>query len=288
MTTLAVLADIHGNLPALEAVMRDMAQFKIDHVVVAGDVINWGPFSAECADVVQREGWSAIRGNNEFYLLDYDTPREPAAWKDRTQWAMLAWVHEQCNGPRQRRIAVWPDALSLRFADGPPIRVVHGSGNSAWEPLYASYTDDVLCPRLAAIEEQFAIAAHTHLPMDRRVGRWRVFNPGSVGVPLDGQFVGRYLLLESHGDDWQPTFRAVPIDHMRVFEAFEQQRFVERCGVIGQLVADEFRTARLQVLPFLNWRNAERPGAPLTRALLDEFASADPWPHTPLPYHVNR
>jgi hypothetical protein len=105
---------------------------------------------------------------------------------------------------------------------------------------------------------------------------------------LDGQFVGRYLLLKSDGDDWQPVFRDVPIENRMVFEAFERQRFVERCGVIGQLIVDEFRTARLQVSPFLNWRNAERPGTPFTRGLFDEFVSVDPWPHTPLPYHLNR
>ena len=50
MTQLAILSDIHGNLPALEAVLADLAQFKVDQVVVAGDVINWGPFSAQCWD----------------------------------------------------------------------------------------------------------------------------------------------------------------------------------------------------------------------------------------------
>lgn len=287
MTTLAVLADIHGNLPALEAVTRDMAQFNIDHVVVVGDVINWGPFSAECAEIVQREGWAVIRGNNEFYLLDYDTPREPEAWKDRSQWAMLAWLEEQMGDVWRNRIAAWPDALSLRFPDGPPIRVVHGSGRSVWEGLYASHADDKLCEQLDGVEESFVIAGHTHLAMDRGAGRWRIFNPGSVGVPLDGTFAARYMLLEARGDDWWPIFRAVPLDNSRVFEAFEQQRFVERCGVIGQLVVDEFRTARMQVSPFLNWRNTTRPGAPLTRDLLDEFTVVDPWPHTSLPYHLN-
>ena len=46
MTRLAILADIHGNLPALEAVMADMAPYQVEHVVVAGDLVNWGPFSA--------------------------------------------------------------------------------------------------------------------------------------------------------------------------------------------------------------------------------------------------
>ena len=71
MTQLAILSDIHGNLPALDAVLNDLAQFKVDQVVVAGDVINWGPFSAQVMERVTREGWPALRGNTEFYLLDY-------------------------------------------------------------------------------------------------------------------------------------------------------------------------------------------------------------------------
>ena len=51
MTRLAVLADIHGNLPALKAVIDDMAQFEVDHVVVAGDSVNWGPFSCEVLEL---------------------------------------------------------------------------------------------------------------------------------------------------------------------------------------------------------------------------------------------
>src|SRR5688500_18533196 len=59
MTRLAILADIHANLPALEAVRRDLDNERVDRVVVAGDSINWGPSSAEVVDIIQREGWAA-------------------------------------------------------------------------------------------------------------------------------------------------------------------------------------------------------------------------------------
>ena len=80
MTRLAVLADIHGNLPALEAVSMDMAQFEVDHVVVAGDSVNVGPFSREVLKLVSERNWATIRGNNAFYVLDYQTPRMPEHW----------------------------------------------------------------------------------------------------------------------------------------------------------------------------------------------------------------
>lgn len=70
MTTLAILSDIHGDLPAVEAVLADLANFDVDHVIVPGDVISFGPFSRQTAELVIEEGWSMIRGNNEFFLVN--------------------------------------------------------------------------------------------------------------------------------------------------------------------------------------------------------------------------
>ncbi len=275
MTILAVLSDIHGNLPALEAVMHDLAQFHVDQVVVAGDIINWGPFSAQCFDIVAREGWPVIRGNNEYYLLDYDTPRAPAAWQDATQWPLLPWLREQLQGSRQQRIAAWPDFISLRFADGPPIRMTHGSCRSAWEAIYAMDDGSVNAPKLAGAEEPFVIAGHTHLAMDIRVDRWRVFNPGTVGVPLDGSSDAQYMLLRTGNNGWEPEFRRVSYDQTPLFEAFERQSFASRCGAIGQMVMDEFRASDLVVLPFLRWRSVACADAPITPELYATFKTLD-------------
>ena len=62
MTRLAILSDLHGNLPALEAVQQDLSQFQVDHVIVAGDVINIGPFSAQVLELVTSRGWAADPG----------------------------------------------------------------------------------------------------------------------------------------------------------------------------------------------------------------------------------
>ncbi len=140
---------------------------------------------------------------------------------------------------------------------------------------------------LAGVEETTVIAGHTHLAMDRKAGRWHIMNPGSVGVPLDGIFSASYMLLEGTDEGWQPTFRRVPFDYEPLFHEFERQRFVEECGVIGYLVVEEFRTARLQLLPFLDWRAACRPSAPLTTGLLDEFREIDIWEYTPAFYRDN-
>ena len=81
MTRLAVLADIHSNLPALEAVLDDLKQFTVDRIIVAGDVVNWGAFSDWVMDRVADEECAVIRGNNELYLTEWQTPRMPESWK---------------------------------------------------------------------------------------------------------------------------------------------------------------------------------------------------------------
>jgi len=219
MTRLALLSDIHGNLPALEAVLADLARFPVDQVIVAGDVINWGPFSAQVLERIVSEGWPVIRGNNEFYLLDYGTPRAPAEWGNRVQWPMLPWLHRQLNGRWQNAIAAWPDALNLRFADAPPLRVVHGSPRSAFEAMLPTHTDAELAAMLAGVEETTLVAGHTHLPMERRVGPYHLLNCGSVGMPLDGN-VGRasYLLLDGSAAECHPTWRYVTCDPQPVLD----------------------------------------------------------------------
>ena len=285
MTRLAILADIHGNLPALEVVLADLAAFPVDGVVVAGDLINWGPCSAAVVERAVAEGWAVIRGNNEFYLLDYDTPRAPAAWADPMQYTLLPWLRRQLAGPLHARIAAWPDTLSIRPPDAPPLRIVHGSARDNNAGIVPDVTEAELATLLEGVTEETVVAAHTHLPLDRRVGRWHILNPGSVGVPLQGELVGSYLLLDGDRRGWRGTFRRVPLDNAAVFATFAASGFVEECGVIGSLVVDEFRTARLQVLPFLDWRRAICPSAPFDAATLARFRATDPLPYTAPAYH---
>lgn len=287
MTRLAVLSDIHGNLPALDAVLTDLAQLKIDQTVVPGDVVNWGPFSAQVMERVVREGWQVVRGNNEFYLLDYDTPRAPVEWNDAGRFPMLPWLHRQLNGRWQNAIAGWPDSLSLQFQDAPPIRVFHGTPRDNKEPIFPITPAREVEAMLAGIDETTIVAAHTHLIMDRQVGRWHILNAGSVGAPVDGNSTASYMLLDGNADGWHAALRRVTFDYAPVFEEFARQRFVDECGVVGRCVIEEFRTARLQLSPFLNWRAANCPGTPFAMSLFDEFSKIDKWAYTPLAYHVN-
>jgi len=287
MTRLAILSDIHGNLPALEAVLQDLTQFRVDHVIVAGDAIDRGPFSVQVLERVTHNGWAVIRGNAEFYLLDYNTPRAPAEWSDPTLFPLHPRLHRQLNGRWLTAIAAWPDTLSLRFPDAPPIRVVHGSPRSLRELIYPISTDAEIEAMLAGVEETTVVAGHTHLAIERRVGHWHILNPGTVGIPVDGVMSASYMLLEGNEEGWQPTFRRVPFNREPLLQECMRQGYADECGVIGRLVMQDFETARPRLLTFLCWREICCPDAPLTEELLEEFGKVNLWDYMPLAYHVN-
>ncbi|MEP6984568.1 MAG: metallophosphoesterase family protein [Chloroflexota bacterium] len=259
MTQLAVLADIHSNLPALDAVLDDLQQFPVDRIIVAGDVVNWGAFSRQVMERLAVMDCAFIRGNNELYLTDWQTPRMPKSWEIFT---LPPYTLAQLGNRWMNVISSWPDTLSLRFRDASAIQVVHGSPRSPFEAMLPTATDAELEPMLSSIEATTIIAAHSHLAMDRQVGCWHVLNPGSVGNPLDGDMSASYMLLESTSDGWQATNRRVPFDNQRVLDEFERTGFADQCGVVGHLVVQEYRSARLEVLPFLEWWRKTAPMNP--------------------------
>ncbi len=291
MTRLAVLADIHGNLPALEAVWEDLSRRDVDHVVIAGDVIDWGPFSREVLEFLdeRRETCSIIRGNHEIYLLDYDTPRAPPAWEAVVGQRMTGprWIHRLVGDAWRRRIAGWPDTLSLRFADAPPVRVLHGAPGNHWKGIYADTPHEEINEAFASITETTVITAHTHLPLERQVNRWHIVNPGSLGNPQDGILDAGYALLESETSIWRVTHLRVPYDQQHVIQGLEQQNLIAEHGDAGHLVIKEFQTARPYIGPYLLWRRKHYPDDPMTTSLTAFFTENDRWEHTFPAYRLN-
>jgi predicted phosphodiesterase len=268
MTRLAVLSDIHANLRALEAVIEDMQPFKVDHVIVAGDVINWGPSSLEVVERITSLGWGIIRGNHEYYMLDYNTPRAPEAWKT---FDTPRWLNEQLGGRWKNTIAAWPEALSLRYPDAPLVRVIHASPRDIRGGIYDLTPDAEVEAALDSVDEPFVVFGHTHLRMDRQVGRWHLFNPGAVGAPLDGKLGASYLILNGDENGWHPTFRRAAYDLDRVMEDFERVRIIDHLGSTGRLLMEEYKSARPYIYPFNEWSKVHAPNEPKTVALAERF-----------------
>lgn len=286
MTRLAILADIHGNLPALEAVIADMQPFNVDHVIVGGDSINWGPFSVQVMERIFDSRWTVIRGNHELYMLDYNTSRAGEHWR---HFVAPRWLNHHISKSWRYVIAGLPDELQLRYADAPLVRLIHASPGTHWKGIYpTSTTEEQVAEMLASVEENTVIAGHTHLPMERRVGRWHILNPGSVGVPLNGDPRAEYMLLDGDTNGWTPTFRCVDYDREPVYAEYERLGFVDFCGASGLLMIEEIRRASPLMYSFQKWRNRVHGGIPETLELAYEFLSQKIAPEDQHPeYHSN-
>ena len=281
MTRLAVLGDIHGNLPALEAVWEDLSRFDVEHVIVAGDSINWGPFSLEVLEWLHRHRCSVMRGNNELYVLEYDSDRVPEAWANYT---LPGWLHRQIGDEWRTRLAAWPDSLQLRYPDAPLVRVVHGSPRDHWEGIFPTSTDAEIEDMLASVAEPVVIAAHTHLPLDRTSGCWRVLNPGAVGIPLDANPDASYMLLTAENGAWHAEQRRVPYDRTPLYAEFERQGFIEEHGLVGHFVIEEFHSSSIHLASFLRWHRECCPDAPQSFDLLEQFTDDVRRRCAPAPY----
>jgi predicted phosphodiesterase len=285
MTRIALLSDIHGHLPALELVMEDMRQFAPDHVVVAGDMVNGGPFSAEVMQVVYENRWTLVRGNNEYYNINAYAPRRPEHWSSFT---LLEWLHDQLTDWHPI-IAGLPDDVLLLYPDAPDVHLCHGIPNNCWKGIYSAEFDDdpTVLDLVAGSRAKTIFCGHTHIPLDRWVGEYHIINPGSVGNPLLGEAVASYMILDGTSKGWQVVHhRNVPIDFTVLYPAWQSQRFVERCGVTALMVIHEFRTSRMGVHNFMMWMREHHPDEIARHHHAALFLQQDVFSYMPPPYRA--
>jgi predicted phosphodiesterase len=205
----ALIADIHGNLVALEAVLADIDRRGAEAVVCLGDVAATGPQPAEAVARVAELGCPVVMGNTDEWLLE---PRDEAIEDDDTRRIVEIdlWAHDQLDGSQRELLRGY---LPLVALDG--LLGFHGSPRSNTEVLLSTTPDAELTAMLAGHHQQVLAGGHTHLPMLRRHGGSLVINPGSVGMPfeqVDGGFRNppwaEYAIVE----DGQVEFHRVPVD----------------------------------------------------------------------------
>jgi predicted phosphodiesterase len=189
----AALYDIHGNLPALEAVLEEVRRADVDRVVIGGDVLP-GPMAREtmarllALDIPVQ----FIYGNGEVAILDQLAGKEPARVPDQYRPAMR-WTAEQVRDHEQV-LAAWP--MTLRV-DIPGIGVVlfcHATPRNADEGFTKLTPEERLISVFDGLGATMVVCGHTHMQFDRMVGATRVVNAGSVGMPF-GEPGADWLLL---------------------------------------------------------------------------------------------
>ncbi|MEM7537610.1 MAG: metallophosphoesterase family protein [Chloroflexota bacterium] len=241
---LAILADIHGNLPALEAVLEDLQTQSPDAIYLAGDLINRCPWSNEVLAIALDQDWPSIQGNHELIVGGLGTSYAHRAFQHRIRFSTLWWTWSSLTDYHHTFIRGFPAQMKLDLGRGPTIRLLHGIPYNPFVGIDPIVSDERVASSLASISESVIVAAHTHWPLARKVDRWTIFNGGSVGLPYNGDPRAQYLILDlvqnvSNSDEdswqWQPTFRQVDYDRERVVAGFKESGMGREIGPVAQL-----------------------------------------------------
>ena len=227
MNTVAVITDIHANLPALQASLRRIDELGIEQIYCGGDLVGYGPHPNEVCALIQERAIPTIYGNYDHAIARdlhdcgcaYITPHDREIGQESVEWTL-----EHTDQRSKDFMRDLP--FDLRFTVGEAsVHLVHGSPRKVNEYLFEDKPAS-LYERLAAAEEaDVLVFGHTHKPWDHEYGGVRFVNCGSVGKPKDGDPRGAFAILDASSGSLEVT--------------------IERVAYDAETVADEVRAAGL-------------------------------------------
>lgn len=187
----AGLYDVHGNLPALEAVLADPRCESAETVICGGDLVA-GPFPAECLDRLEADGRVRfLSGNGDRETVTPPTEGDLAE--------IAAWAAARLGRDRLGRIARWPATVELELDGLGRVTFCHATPRSDTEILTSVTPDGDVAAALADVTADVVVCGHTHVQYDREVGSTRVVNAGSVGMPYEGTADARWVIVGDTG-----------------------------------------------------------------------------------------
>jgi len=236
---LAILADIHGNLPALEAVLNNLRNDSIDGFIVAGDMVA-GPSSADAiARLRELNSWM-IRGNNENYLLKFASGSAPDWWFTSRQWAFIRWCYQQIDPETLSFLHSLPEQRVIKIPGTTAIRVVHGSPRNVSELVYPDQDIGLLDLALEMTSEMVLVFGHTHIPWQMLRNRRLALNPGAVAGSFVKKACANYAVLTWQNGCWNAELRSVDYDIAALREAFHKTGLLENGGALARAILFDF------------------------------------------------
>jgi predicted phosphodiesterase len=216
----AVLFDVHGNLAALDAVLAEARAEGFDRLLFGGDLVLFGPEPAACVDRMRGLGdqLMAIKGNTDRYVIDRQD--------DADRWA------EALGDDRLAWLDALPDQLAVADQDA---LLVHATPRGDEELLMPETPASEAAAMLAGVRQHTLLCGHVHIQYRRPLAGHEVLNPGSVGMPLDGDPRAAWAIVS----DGQVELRRISYDVEAVADRVERED-----GPFAGMVACRLRTAR--------------------------------------------
>ena len=184
LSRVAALYDIHGNLPALEAVLEEIQQLGVDAIVVGGDVLP-GPMPRECLELLleNRIPTAFIHGNGESAALESlrggTLEKVPEAFRPAVEWSA-----RQLPDELAMAIRAWPTTLHVEIDGIGDTLFCHATPRNDTDIFTRLSPDDRIRTLFADARGELAVCGHTHMQFDRMVDAMRIVNAGSVGMPF--------------------------------------------------------------------------------------------------------
>jgi putative phosphoesterase len=224
MNQVTIFGDIHGNLPALEAVLANMEARGLSSFYCLGDLVGYGTFPNEVIATIRERNIPTLMGNYDQGVGNSSddcgcayTSKEAEALGKRS----IAWTNQNTAADNKLYLRQLTDQIPLQL-DGLRVRLVHGSPRKINEYLYEDRPDATMERLLDLAEADVLVCGHTHIPYHRILPSGRhVVNAGSVGKPKDGNPKACYITLEATDNNLKVIFRRVPYNIERAAKAIE-------------------------------------------------------------------
>lgn len=204
--TVAALYDIHGNAPALEAVLEAIQKEGVDRIVVGGDVLP-GPLPIECLEALFALSIPVdfIHGNGDREVLAA-LDGTPSSTLPPHVRAAIEWTGAQLSADHRARLNDWPSQLSIDDVGAGSVLFCHATPRNDTEIFTERTPAEVLTPIFGQLPQDIVVCGHTHMQFERVIGATRVVNAGSVGMPFGDPGAYWLKLGETVG------FRCTPYD----------------------------------------------------------------------------
>lgn len=219
---IAVISDIHGNIFALNEVLKDIEKQNVNYTICLGDLVGYGCNPNEVVERIRNEKIPCIKGNYDASVIDKDYTfiRENEVNSFSLPWAVKTVTDENIDFLKEL-----PSSITLEFNDQ-KIQFVHGSPRKINEYLTEDY--DKIYEVINEFNYDVLVCAHTHIPYVRKVESKTIINDGSVGKPKNGTPNGTYLILNITEDSLIPEIHSVSYDYKRIMDIMKNLDFPEK------------------------------------------------------------
>lgn len=233
----ALIGDVHANLPALEAVLEHAQDRDVTAIWNIGDFVGYGAFPDEVVQRLGREHALSIAGNYDLKVLEF--AKKAKKWRERKhpgKFLAIEWAFDNLSKKSLKQLRALPQEIRIE-AKGKRILLTHASPASNVEPLKPNTPESRMRELAQMAEADVVIVGHSHRPFAREVGGVLFINTGSVGRPDDGDPRASYAIMRIGN-------KRLRVKHYRVEYDLERTIFAIREKMLPEAFAQMIREGR--------------------------------------------